>query len=122
MVCFQTKKSQFGSILEGLRLENINIFYGHLEYFTYGHLGYCLTISYILCSFGTFYSGFGITYQEKYGNTGLCTHNYNTSVVIMIFKEVENTLFLNAMVSYLLLVLWGSFLSLWTHGPRGSML
>jgi hypothetical protein len=24
---------QFGYILEGLRLDNVNIFYGHLEYF-----------------------------------------------------------------------------------------
>jgi hypothetical protein len=34
MVYFQTKKSQFGQILEGLTMENVGIFYGHLEYFT----------------------------------------------------------------------------------------
>jgi hypothetical protein len=28
------QKSQFGKILEGLRLENVVIFYGHLEFFT----------------------------------------------------------------------------------------
>jgi hypothetical protein len=49
---FLKQKSQFGKILEGLRLENVNIFYGHLEYFT--HLGYFMTICCILCSFGTF--------------------------------------------------------------------
>jgi hypothetical protein len=27
-----------------------------------------MTIWYILCSFGTFFSGFGIIYQEKSGN------------------------------------------------------
>jgi hypothetical protein len=31
---FSNQKSQFGKILEGLRWENVNIFYGHLEYFT----------------------------------------------------------------------------------------
>jgi hypothetical protein len=30
---FSNQKYQFGSILEGLRLENVDIFYGHLEYF-----------------------------------------------------------------------------------------
>jgi hypothetical protein len=31
---FSRPKSQFGSILEGLKLENVDLFYGHLEYFT----------------------------------------------------------------------------------------
>jgi hypothetical protein len=31
---FSNQKYQFGSILEGLRLENVDIFYGHSEYFT----------------------------------------------------------------------------------------
>jgi hypothetical protein len=30
---FSNQKSQFGYILEGPRLENVDIFYGHLEYF-----------------------------------------------------------------------------------------
>jgi hypothetical protein len=34
----------------------------------YRHLGYLMTIWYILCSFGTVFSGFGIMYQEKSGN------------------------------------------------------
>jgi hypothetical protein len=31
---FSNQKSQIGSILEGPRLENVDIFYGHLEYYT----------------------------------------------------------------------------------------
>jgi hypothetical protein len=31
---FSNQKSQFGQILEGLRWENVAIFYGYLEYFT----------------------------------------------------------------------------------------
>jgi hypothetical protein len=30
---FSNQKSQFGNILEGLRLKNVHLFYGHLEYF-----------------------------------------------------------------------------------------
>jgi hypothetical protein len=30
---FSSQKSQFGSILEGLELENVDIFYGNLENF-----------------------------------------------------------------------------------------
>jgi hypothetical protein len=35
----------------------------------YGHLGHFMTLRYILYKFGTFYSGFGIMYQEKSGNS-----------------------------------------------------
>jgi hypothetical protein len=31
---FSNQKSQFGKILDDPRLENVDIFYGHLEYFT----------------------------------------------------------------------------------------
>jgi hypothetical protein len=31
---FSNQKSQFGQILEGHRLEIVDIFYGHFEYFT----------------------------------------------------------------------------------------
>jgi hypothetical protein len=31
---FSYQKSQFGYILEGLGVENVDIFYDHLEYFT----------------------------------------------------------------------------------------
>jgi hypothetical protein len=34
MVHFQTKKSQFGKILEGFGMENFGIVYGHLEFIT----------------------------------------------------------------------------------------
>jgi hypothetical protein len=30
---FSNQKSQFEKVLEGLILENVDIFYGHLEYF-----------------------------------------------------------------------------------------
>jgi hypothetical protein len=43
---FSNPKSQFGKILEGLRLENVDIFYGHLKHFT--------DIWDILWPFGTF--------------------------------------------------------------------
>jgi hypothetical protein len=36
---FANQKSQFGYIFEGLRLENVDIFYGHLEHLrTFGKL------------------------------------------------------------------------------------
>jgi hypothetical protein len=55
---FKPKKSQFGQILEDPRLENVDIFYGHLKYFTdiWDILGPFGTF---VCSFGNF-SGFGI--------------------------------------------------------------
>jgi hypothetical protein len=31
MVCFQTKIRNLGKFLEGLRMENVDIFFGHLE-------------------------------------------------------------------------------------------
>jgi hypothetical protein len=45
MACFQTKNANLGKFLEGLRKENVDIFYGHLEYFInvwdfFGHLEY----------------------------------------------------------------------------------
>jgi hypothetical protein len=47
---FSNQKSQFGKIFQGLRLENIDIFYGHLECFMdIGDIGD------ILFSFGTFF-------------------------------------------------------------------
>jgi hypothetical protein len=30
---FSNQKSQFGKNLQGVRLENVDIYYGHLEYF-----------------------------------------------------------------------------------------
>jgi hypothetical protein len=47
---FSKQKSEFGKILVGLRLENVDVL-GIFE----GHFGYFMTICYILCSFGTFF-------------------------------------------------------------------
>jgi hypothetical protein len=65
MVYFQTKNSNWGKYLRALYwkiyiLLPFGIFYIHPRYF--------MTIWYILCSFGTLFSGFGITHQEKSGN------------------------------------------------------
>jgi hypothetical protein len=63
---FSNQKSQFGKILEGLRMENVGIFYGQLKYFR--------AIWYILWSFGNgliswyLFHCFGILCQEKSGN------------------------------------------------------
>jgi hypothetical protein len=68
MVCFQTK-FKFGYILEGLALEDVDIFYGHLVHFT----GFC----YIFRTLGIFsgnlvyFSLFGILYQKNSGNPGV---------------------------------------------------
>jgi hypothetical protein len=66
MVCFQTKNTNLGKFWRAIRLENVYIFHGHLEYF--------MDIGDILWLFGTFwvhlvhFSGFSIMYQEKSGN------------------------------------------------------
>jgi hypothetical protein len=65
---FSNQKSQFGSIFDSLRLENVDIFYGRLEYLRtfgdfYDHLVHFVLMWYI-------FSGFGITCQEKSGNPG----------------------------------------------------
>jgi hypothetical protein len=63
---FSNQKSQFGSILEGLGMENVGIFYGHLEYIT--------VIWYTLCPFGILvtiwfiFTRSGRLYKEKSGN------------------------------------------------------
>jgi hypothetical protein len=52
MVYFQTKKSQFGKILECLAIKAVGKFNGHLVDFT--------AISYIFCPSGIFCGHFGI--------------------------------------------------------------
>jgi hypothetical protein len=52
---FSNQKSQFGQILEGLRLENVDLSYAHLGYFTDISDTLPITLWYILCSFGTFF-------------------------------------------------------------------
>jgi hypothetical protein len=63
---FSNQKSKFGSILEGIEMEHIGIFYGHLEYI--------MAIWYIIWPFGGilvyYFTRFGILYNEKYGNPG----------------------------------------------------
>jgi hypothetical protein len=68
MVSFQTKNTNIGRFWRAL---NVDIFYSHLEYFIdiwdfYDHLVHFVFIWYI-------FSGFGIIYQEKSGNTARCT-------------------------------------------------
>jgi hypothetical protein len=59
MVYFQTKNTTLGLyVLEGLGMENVCIFYGHLEYWT--------AICNILWLFDIFcVSNFGMTYQKN---------------------------------------------------------
>jgi hypothetical protein len=65
---FSNQKSQFGKILEGLRMENAGKLYCNLEYFT--------VICYILWPFGNavviwyVFPRFGILCREKSGNPG----------------------------------------------------
>jgi hypothetical protein len=62
-------KSQFGSILKGLKMENVGILYGCLDYFT--------AILYILLPFGNLeviwyiFPRFGIFCEQKSGNPDL---------------------------------------------------
>jgi hypothetical protein len=63
---FSNRKSKFGYILDGLALEDVGIFYGHLVHLWSflifnGHLVYFVVIWYI-------FPHFGISYQEKAGN------------------------------------------------------
>jgi hypothetical protein len=65
MVYFQTKNPNLGKFLEGLRMENVGIFYGRMEYLRplgifYGNLVVLWSI----------FSPFGILCQEKSGNPG----------------------------------------------------
>jgi hypothetical protein len=60
--------SQLGQILEGLSWENVAIHILSPFGIFQGHLGYFMTLWYILCSFGTFFLLFGIMHQEKSGN------------------------------------------------------
>jgi hypothetical protein len=72
---FSNTKSQFlGKKFQGLRLENFDVFYGHLEYI--------MTIWYILCSLGIF-SGFGIMNQVKSGNPG----SFPTEFIVEQYTE-----------------------------------
>jgi hypothetical protein len=55
---FSNQKSQSGQLLEGLTMENVGIFYGHMEYFTamcyiFWLFGNLVVIYYIFTRFGT---------------------------------------------------------------------
>jgi hypothetical protein len=52
MVYFQTKDRDLGKFWRAL----LSIFYGHLVYFTYGHLIHCMGMSYILWCSGIFFT------------------------------------------------------------------
>jgi hypothetical protein len=58
--------SKFGYIFEGLGMEHVHIFYGHLKYLT--AIWYILWTFGIFCGYFVFFSRFGM-YQEKSGNT-----------------------------------------------------
>jgi hypothetical protein len=66
---FQYPKSQFGFVLEVIGMENVAIFYDHLEYLqSFGtSFGYWI----ILRSFRTFSRHFGKLLPEKSGNPGM---------------------------------------------------
>jgi hypothetical protein len=63
MVYFQTKKSHFWSILEGLGIENVGIFYDHLEYFT--AIWYNLWPFGVVCGHLVYFSQFGMFVPRK---------------------------------------------------------
>jgi hypothetical protein len=73
MVYFQTKNPILDKLWRAFDWKML-IYFMAIRNTFYGHLGYFLTILYILCSFGTFgvhlvhFSGFGIMYGEKSGN------------------------------------------------------
>jgi hypothetical protein len=73
---FSNQKSRFGQVLDGLRLENVDIFYGHLEHFT--AIWYNLQPFGIVCGHLVHFPGFGIICQEKSCNPAVeppCSEN-----------------------------------------------
>jgi hypothetical protein len=62
-----SNQKKLGSILEGLAMENVGLFYGHLDYIFYGHLVYFVACWNILWSIGYIFPGFGTLWQEKSG-------------------------------------------------------
>jgi hypothetical protein len=63
---FSNQKSQFGFIGEGLAMENLGIFYDHLDYFR--AIGNILWPFGIFCGNWYIFPRFGILDQEKSGN------------------------------------------------------
>jgi hypothetical protein len=60
---FSNQKSRFGLILEGLAMQDVNILYGRLVFFTTTYLIYVVAIWYIL---GLFCYGYGYFLPFRY--------------------------------------------------------
>jgi hypothetical protein len=71
-------------------MENVYIFLWPFAIF-YGHLDYFMTIWYNLFSFGTFFSGFVIKYQEKSGNPALNYHATEKSEAIACARRYRSS-------------------------------
>jgi hypothetical protein len=65
---FSNQRNKFGKIFEGLALEDVGVFYGHVVHFTV--FCYILRTFGIVCGNLVRFSRFGISYQEKSGNPG----------------------------------------------------
>jgi hypothetical protein len=63
MVCFQTKNPDLSKLLEGLRMENVGIFYDHLKYFM--AIWYHLWPFGIVCGYLVYFSHFGMFGPRK---------------------------------------------------------
>jgi hypothetical protein len=63
---FSNPNSQFGSILEGVEIYNLCIFYDHLVYFAAN--GNILRPFGLFCGHLVYFPRFGILYHEKSGN------------------------------------------------------
>jgi hypothetical protein len=73
IVYFQTKYTQIWEILEGLKMENVGTFYGHLEYNT--DVWHILEPFDNLVAIWYIFPRFGILHQEKSGNPGSIPNN-----------------------------------------------
>jgi hypothetical protein len=66
---FSNQKSQFWENLDGLGMENVVIFNGHLEYFT--AFWFNLWPFGIVCGHFVYYSPFWYVWTKKSGNPGM---------------------------------------------------
>jgi hypothetical protein len=76
---FSNQTYQFGSILKGIAMKDVGLFYGHLVYIFYGHLVYRIAIWYSLWCNLVHFSRFGILHQEKSGNPALDPQDSQTT-------------------------------------------
>jgi hypothetical protein len=70
---FLTKKKQFGLILEGLGMEDVGIFYGHLFYLLLFGIFCDLFVYFIVIWY--IFPRFGTLYQDKSGNPVVDEHS-----------------------------------------------